>query len=237
MISVSDLRRYFWCGRGFWLSKKARISLPNVGYSAGRRFHTTVHGISELILQAYKAQIPGRIVGTEVELSRGDLRGRIDLIREIVEDGEKGYLIQDEKFTDPPRRLRVWPEDKIQIDAYAYLAEDSKFSPVRRAVIMYNDLIPREVMPAPQRIPEFVEKVKGILESDAIPPRGLWERDKAMNTRDIFEKCRICGYYPLCQVLPVRTRISLEEIRALRLREEERELAKQLEASIEALGR
>jgi CRISPR/Cas system-associated exonuclease Cas4 (RecB family) len=146
-------------------------------------------------------------VGTEVSLTREELWGRVDLIRELEEDGRKYYIIQDHKFCDPPRDRWVWPEDKVQLDGYAYLAEGSKFTSIKSAVLLYADIVPREIKPKPERIPAFVERINKILKSDLLPPRGLWSRDKEMGVEDKFEKCHICRYYPLCQVLPVSGRI------------------------------
>jgi len=58
-------------------------------------------------------------VDTEVTLVRGNLKGRIDVLRKV----ESGYIIQEEKFKDPPKEERVFSPDKLQVDAYAYLAE------------------------------------------------------------------------------------------------------------------
>lgn len=129
------------------------------------------------------------------------------------------YVIQDEKFCAPPPKSlgRVYPEDKIQLDAYAYLAEGNGYRPLK-GIIIYNDLIPREVKLEPNRIPPLLKGVKRVYYSDLLPPLTLSEGDKFRGVEDPIKKCLNCHYYPLCQVLPEGGGVSMEEIRALKYR-------------------
>jgi CRISPR/Cas system-associated exonuclease Cas4 (RecB family) len=236
-VSATDVRSYFRCPRSLWLKFKG-IEIPNVGFSVGRQFHTLIHDITKLIFSAYKLELPGKVIETELILSAGDLIGRIDVLRMIERDGERTYIIQDEKFREPPSKEygRVYPEDKIQIDAYAYLAEQNGLRPVS-ALIIYNDLMPREVKLKTERIPELVEKIKTIYNSEFLPPVELSESDRFMKRENPEKKCYFCHYYPLCQILPKRGKIKFEEIRSLRFKEETEILKEQLVKSLEMVGR
>ena len=230
-LSVSDIKDYFWCSRSLWL-KANGIRMPNVNYCVGRQFHALIHGVTNTIFTIYKQQLPGKIVDMEITLSTDDLVGRIDILRVIEQDGEKIYIIQDEKFKDPPKIGRVYPEDKVQIDAYAYLAEQNGYKPVS-GLILYNDLIPREVKPAPERIPEIIKRVKSILSSQYLPPIELSERDKSRNSQDPMEKCQYCCYYPLCQILPPKGGITMREILSLKFVKGTQVLKEQLTKTLE----
>ena len=230
-ISVSNIRDYFWCPRSLWL-KANGIKTPNVNYSVGRRFHALIHGVTNTIFSVYKQQLPGKIVDMEVTLSTDDLIGRIDILRLIEQDGERIYIIQDEKFKDPPKVGRVYPEDKVQIDAYAYLAEQNGYKPVS-GLILYNDLIPREVKPAPERIPEIIKRIKSVLSSRNLPPIELSERDKYRNSHDPREKCQYCYYCSLCQILPPKGGITMREILSLRFLKGTQALKEQLTKTLE----
>jgi len=234
-LSVSDIKDYFWCPRSLWLRANG-IRRPNVNYCVGRQFHALIHGVTNTIFSIYKQQLPGRIVDMEVTLSTDELIGRIDILRLIEQDGERIYIIQDEKFKDPPKIGRVYPEDKVQIDAYAYLAEQNGYKPVS-GLILYNDLIPREVKPAPERIPEIIKIVKSVLSSQNLPPIELSERDKFRNLNDPREKCQYCSYCPLCQILPPRGGITMKEILSLRFLKGTQALKNQLTKTLkEVLG-
>jgi len=230
-LSVSDIRDYFWCPRSLWL-KVNGIRTPNVNYCVGRQFHALIHGVTNTIFTIYKQQLPGKIVDMEITLSTDDLVGRIDILRVIEQGGERVYIIQDEKFKDPPKIGRVYPEDKVQIDAYAYLAEQNGYKPVS-GLILYNDLIPREVKPAPERIPEIIKRVKSILSSQYLPPIELSERDKSRNSQDPMEKCQYCCYYPLCQILPPKGGITMREILSLKFVKGTQVLKEQLTKTLE----
>lgn len=186
MVSVGDLRDYIYCKRIPWFHRRLGIKKPNVGFSEGTKFHILVHSVAERIHRAFQLSIPGKLVDTEVTLIRENLVGRIDMIRQT----EYGYIIQEEKFKNPPKDKRVYEVDKLQVDAYAYLAETSPYTPVISGIIVYNDLIPREVKLEPWRAKEVLEDVMRVLESDRLP-----------NVR-YEEKCSNCPYSPLCQVLP-----------------------------------
>jgi hypothetical protein len=51
-------------------------------------------------------------------------------MRVIEQVGERNYIIQGEKFKDPPKIGGVYPEDKVQIDAYVHLVEEDGYKPV-----------------------------------------------------------------------------------------------------------
>lgn len=133
-------------------------------------------------------RIRGEIVGTEIELKREGLSGRIDVLRKT----EEGYIIQEEKSSNPPKDRIPWESDLPQVDAYAFLAEgSSKYSPIISGIIIYNDLIPREVKPNPERAREVLRQGIWLLGSDVLP-----------EAEGNSSKCAKCAYYPLCQVLP-----------------------------------
>lgn len=234
-LEVSDIRNYFWCPRFLWL-KSNGIKIPNVGFAVGRQFHTLIHGITNMVFSVYKQELPGKIIETEITFSTEELTGRIDVLRLVEKEDERIFIIQDEKFKDPPSKKfgRVYPEDKIQIDAYAYLAEKNGYKPVS-GLILYNDLIPREIKPEPGKIPNLIEKVKDILLSDVLPPIELSESDKFKNVEDVKEKCQICHYYPLCQILPEDGNVKMNEIKSLQFKRQTEILKEQLRKSLEIL--
>jgi len=186
LVSVSDLRDFIRCRRIPWFSRKIGIKKPNVGFREGVKFHLLTHSLAEHIHKVFSLSLPGKLVDTEVTLVRGNLIGRVDIIRRV----ESGYIIQDEKFKDPPREGRVYLEDKLQLDAYAYLDEASPYRPLVCGIIIYNDLIPREVKLEAWRAKETLDDLMNLLKSDRLP-----------NIKYNI-KCQSCHYYPLCQVLP-----------------------------------
>ena len=210
MVSVSDLTSYTFCKRKLWLSKKAKIRSsqrdwdPILKYRVLRSITNlldskdNIHSLTDFMLKTI-TEIPGEIVDTEVYLRREKLCGKIDVLRKT----DDGYIIQEEKSSDPPKGRKVWERDLLQVDAYAFLAEGShEYSPIIGGIIVYNDLKPREVKPDPERAEEVLRQVIWLLESDDLP-----EAERSIN------KCGKCDYYPLCQVLPQEGGLTDTEIR------------------------
>ena len=198
-MSVSDLTTYTFCKRKLWLSKKARIESGKIDWDLIVKYRvlrsitnlvnskSKIHSLTDFMFETLN-EISGEIVDTEIHLKREKLTGRIDVLRKT----EEGYIIQEEKSSDPPKGNIVWQSDLLQVDAYAFLAEgSSKYSPIIGGIIIYNDLRPREVKPNPERAREVLRQVIWLLESDVLP-----EAEGNSN------KCVKCAYYPLCQVLP-----------------------------------
>ena len=145
-------------------------------------------------------EIPGDIVATEINLRRGKLTGRIDVLRRTNE----GYIVQEEKSSDPPKSKIAWERDLLQVDAYAFLAEgSSKYSPVISGIIIYNDLRPREVELHPERAEEVLREVIWLLENNVLP-----------KVEGSSNKCVKCDYYPLCQILPQEGGLTVTEIKS-----------------------
>ena len=198
-MSVSDLTTYNRCKRKLWLSRKARIRCgkrdwgPRVKYRVLRSITNLIDSKKEIrsltdFMFKTLNEIPGDIVATEIDLRRGKLAGRIDVLRKT----DEGYIIQEEKSSYPPKGKIAWEDDLLQIDAYAFLAEgSSKYSPVISGIIIYNDLRPREVTLHPEKAEEVLREVIWLLESAVLP-----EVEESGN------KCVKCDYYPLCQILP-----------------------------------
>jgi CRISPR-associated protein Cas4 len=203
-VSVSDLRAYCYCQRRPWLGKIVGIKQNRSDLSPRLKFHvlssiinflqstTELHSITDFMFKAIK-KIPGEIVDTEVFLTRENLCGKIDVVRKT----QDGYIVQEEKSSDPPESKgwsgEVYPCDKLQVDAYAFLMEDSKYTPLKYGIVLYNDLKPRRVKPEPAEAKMILDKVTKLLESDRLP-------DGCNNDN----RCQYCGYYPLCQVLPMK---------------------------------
>lgn len=215
-VSVSDLKDYrYYCKRRPWLSKVVSIDQNKVDFSSKLKFHV-VYSMTDFLQSTTELQsmtdtvfkiierIPGKIVEREVLLGRGNLCGRVDVIRKTRD----GYIVQEEKSSEPPERKgwrgEVYPSDKLQVDAYAFLMENSKYTPLIHGIILYNDLKPRKVKPNPAEAKEILDKVTKLLESDTLP-------DGCNNKK----KCLSCGYYSLCQVLPIRGGLTADQMRAL----------------------
>lgn len=79
-----------------------------------------------------------------------------------------------------------------------FLVERDGYTPVKSAVIVYNDLIPREIAADPIRIPEFVTNVKTLLGSNLLP-------------RSI-QRCQYCAYGPLSAILPDDGGVTVDDI-------------------------
>jgi len=215
-VAVSDLVAYCYCQRKPWLSKTVGVKQNRVDLSPGLKFQvsgsiinllqsaTDLNSTTDIMVKAIQ-KIPGEIVGTEVFLTRENLCGKIDVIRKT----QDGYIVQEEKFSDPPEskgwRGEVYPSDKLQVNAYAFLMEESRYTPLSYGIVLYNDLKPRKVKPEPAQAKEILQKLTRLLESDRLP-------DGCNNDN----MCRSCGYYALCQVLPRKGgRPTASEIKAL----------------------
>ena len=193
-FNVTNLTDYYRCPRLFWMHKKLRIQKNQSGFSYGRQFHSLLHSWIHLLSRALKNDLPTRVVGTDILLCREvsdigvTLSGAIDVVRKA----EEGYIIQENKSSNPPKDRWVYRGDKLQVDAYAFLMEEDKRfkdAPIKGGVILYNDLRPREVESETALIPKMLEKMKQILECDTLPKAGS-------------SNCSFCYYYPLCQTLP-----------------------------------
>lgn len=207
---VTDLTSYTYCKRKLWLTRKVGIQSGKRDLDSKAKFHVLrsitslidskgkIHSLTDFMLKTLN-EVSGKIVDTEIYLNRDKLTGKIDVLRKT----EEGYIIQEEKSSDPPKGNVVWQSDLLQVDAYALLAEGSpRYSPVVGGVIIYNDLIPRDVKPNPERAKEILGKVIELLESDVLP-----EAEGNIN------KCVKCAYYPLCQVLPKKGGLKDTEIK------------------------
>jgi len=210
LVSVTDLTTFTFCKRKLWLSKKARIKSGERDWDSRMKYRvlcsmtslvdskSKIHSLTDLMLKTLN-KIRGEIVGTEIDLEREGLRGRIDVLRKT----EKGYIIQEEKTSDPPEGKIVRESDLLQVDAYAFLAEgSSKYSPIIGGIIIYNDLKPKKVKPNPERAKEVFREVIWLLGSDILPKA---ERNS--------NKCGKCAYHPLCQVLPQEGGLKNTEIK------------------------
>lgn len=202
MVSVTDLTDYLWCQRHLWLKKKLAIREPvSPEKTRGVEFHSNVHALYEQIKKTLTLDLPGKIIGTEITLPQKassedvlGLVGRLDVLRQTSD----GYIVQDEKYTNPPKAERIYQTHKLQLDAYCFLVEKDGYNPLKSAVIIYNDLIPREVSPEPDRVPYFVSKTNALLRSDLLP-------------RSV-DKCQYCPYAPLSAILPEQGGVSADEI-------------------------
>ena len=220
-MSVSDLTTFTFCKRKLWLSRKARIESGERDWDSTVKYRvlrsitnlvdskSKIHSLTDLMLKTLN-KIRGEIVGTEIDLEREGLRGRIDVLRKT----EKGYIIQEEKTSDPPKGKIAWESDLLQVDAYAFLAEGNpKYSPVIGGIIIYNDLKPRKVKPNPENAIEVLRQVIWLLENNVLP-----------EVEGNENKCKKCSYYALCQVLPLKGGLKATDIRnafAKRLRRKE----------------
>jgi hypothetical protein len=90
----------------------------------------------------------------------------------------------------------------LQVDAYAFLVESNFQAPIVGGIIIYDDLIPRQVKPNPRKVKEVLENVMALLKSRVLP-----EAEGNNN------KCLSCSYYPLCQILPKQGGITETQIR------------------------
>jgi CRISPR-associated protein Cas4 len=198
---------YVHCPRRLWIHKKTQNKEIR-DYASGTDYHTLLHSMIDLLGRALKSNLSGKVVDTDVLLSREltdkniHLCGKIDVLRET----EEGYIIQENKSSNPPKDERVRYQDKIQVDAYAFLMEGDKRykdTPIKSGVILYNDLLPREIKPEPALVEKILDEIKMTLESDLLPE---------IKTKT---KCYFCYYSPLCKILPKEGGLTLSQIREL----------------------
>jgi len=206
-VWVNDIRTYAHCPRRLWIHKKTQYKETR-DYSSGTDYHILLHSMINLLGRALKSNLSGKVVDTDVRLSREltekniHLCGKIDVLRET----EEGYIIQENKSSNPPINERVRYPDKIQVDAYAFLMEGDKRyknAPIKSGVILYNDLLPREIKPEPALIEKILDEIKITLESDILP-------EIKPNAR-----CSFCYYSALCKILPKEGGLTLSQIREL----------------------
>ena len=206
MVSVSDLANYLWCTRSVWLKIRLGIKSPVTAEKrVGVKFHSLVRGIYDQIEKTLALKLPGKVVATELLLPKKasidevlGLVGRVDVLRQTME----GYIVEDEKYSDPPKTGRIYPTHKLQLDAYTFLLEKDGYVPIQSAIIIYNDLTPREVETNPEKIPSFVNELKNIINNDVMPKAG--------------DKCNYCSYSPLCSILPEAGGLTANEILKLK---------------------
>jgi len=157
-----------------------------------------IQSLTDLMLKVLK-KTDGKIEGTEIRLKRDGLSGKIDVLWKV----DNGYIIQEEKTGDPPKDRIAWESDKLQVDAYAFLAEGNNYSPVVGGIIVYNDLKARNVRPNLKNAMQVLNEVIWLLDfEDALP-----EENDNKNT------CKKCSHYALCQVLPPEGGLKATEIR------------------------
>lgn len=156
-----------------------------------------IQSLTDLMLKTIN-KTDGEIIGTEIYLEKDGLCGKIDVLRKVA----NGYIIQEEKTGDPPQNKIAWDEDLLQLDAYAFLAKETEYSPVVGGIIIYNDLKPIKVKPNPDKAVEIHREAMWLLENDKLP------EEKANKT-----VCEKCSYYALCQILPKEGGLSASEIR------------------------
>jgi CRISPR-associated protein Cas4 len=207
LFSVSDLRAYSFCKRSLWLSRKAKIKAGEkdwdfIKYRVLRSITTIVdsnqiQSLTHLLLKTLN-KTDGKMVKTEIELEREGLSGRIDVLWKV----DNGYIIQEEKTGEPPKDKIAWEEDLLQLDAYAFLAEGTEYSPVVDGIIIYNDLKPRKIKLNPDNAVEVLREAIWLLENDSLP------EEKGNKTI-----CKKCSYYALCQILPKEGKLTATEIR------------------------
>lgn len=165
MLTVSDLTKYSFCKRSLWLSKKAMIESCDMNWDSLVKYRVLrsvtnlvdsnkIHSLTDLMLQTLN-KTNGKIVATEIYLKREGLCGRVDVIRQV----DDSYVLQEEKTGDPPQGKIAWEDDLLQLDAYTFLAEGTKYSPVVSGIIIYNDLKPKKVKPNPIRAKEVLGEV------------------------------------------------------------------------------
>jgi CRISPR/Cas system-associated exonuclease Cas4 (RecB family) len=247
MIAVGDLRAYFICPRNLWL-KRVGIPIPNTSiFAVGRNFHSMIHDISVQISRAYSYPMLGKVIAVEKTVRYRDLTGRIDIIRQTKDNG---YIVQDEKFKNPPSQFYVWPEDELQVNAYIYLAErneygerggpPTQFKPIEAGVVMYKDLKPREINLDPLSTVKWLRQAKAVLSRKTLPPFQLSERDRRL-AEESQKKCEVCLYRPLCKVLPERGAITAEQLYGFRhfaaFRARKADITAQIKQTLKIIGR
>lgn len=206
MVSPTDLSDMIWCPRIPWFKSLGVQTSSSHNTRKGMYIHKTIEDLFNQIKSMLSLQIPGKIIGTEIYLPRNKrsedtlgLVGRIDVLRQTSE----GFIVQELKSCDPPMKGWIYETHRVQLNAYAYLAEVDGFSPIICGVIIYRDLIPREVEPDIDSVPNLIQRYYKLKES-YVMPQGK------------YENCQYCSYRPLCSILPRKAKITKEQLLSLR---------------------
>jgi len=206
MVSPTDLSDMIWCPRIPWFKSIGVQTSSSHNTKKGMYFHKTIEDLFNQIRSMLSLHIPGKIIGTEIYLPQNKrsedtlgLVGRVDVLRQTSD----GFIVQELKSCDPPASGWIYETHRVQLNAYAYLAEVDGFSPVVYGIVIYRDLMPREIEPDIDSIPNLVRRYYKLRDS-FVMPEGR------------YENCRYCSYRPLCSILPRKAKITKEQLLSLR---------------------
>jgi CRISPR-associated exonuclease Cas4 len=190
MISVSDVKQYFYCPRIIYFAHVLNIEK---GEDAKRAAGKEVHGEIERLEKRRKTVLRTKQFGDAekrfrvyLESEKLGMKGLLDCLLIVNSD----YIPLEYKFT----RTGKYPfrNHKYQLAAYALLVEDMHDTTVKKGYIYYDlDKSLKEVAITPvlrSFVKKGVARIKSIIENEEIPgPTRMRGR------------CRDCEYLNVCE--------------------------------------
>lgn len=174
LIRVMALNALAYCERLFYLEEVEEIYRADANIYDGRRLHEEL------------AQDP-EVISLELASDTLGIKGKLDCVRELRGDW---LVVEHKKGTS--NRGQVWPNDRLQVLAYALLLAEAVGQPVRQAVIHYhgdNQKLKIAVEPdaARQEVLAAVARARELRASLDRPPVSA-----------DLELCRDCSLAPEC---------------------------------------
>lgn len=185
-LSVNDLMNHRYCGRITWfayvLSIKQRGTIKTVhGQEEHKRWQRREQNRWK---EGASVKARSKLKSTEITSERLRLRGKVDAL--VTEDG--AIVPYEVKATAPPER--PWPEQRLQLAAYALLLEERHRRPVDRGYLHYlvGDVVREHMIPEAdkQLVRDIVADMLHVVTSETMPPRAA------------PSKCRDCVYSKIC---------------------------------------
>ncbi len=188
LISVAALHALAYCERLFYLEEVERLRLADAAVYAGRRLHVEL------------AQEDGDSVERlEFESGQLGIRGAVDMLR--TRDGELiPYEHKRGRSAGSPGAREAWRTDRIQIGAYALLAEESHGRTISEGRVRYHADNVTVRVPIDR---DLRDQVRAMIERARVLRSAIDRPPVTDNDR----LCKRCSLAPVC--LPEEARLGV----------------------------
>lgn len=200
LVSVAGLHALIYCERLFYLEEVERVRLADERVYAGRRLH-----VEEV---APSPDEEGERRRLELESEELGIRGAVDVLRR-----RDGALVPYEhkrgRSAGRKGAREAWESDRVQVGAYALLAEESYGQRIDEARVRYHADNVTVIVPVDALLRKQVR--------DAVARAGELRAtvERPPVTKD-ERRCERCSLAPIC--LPEETRLAEDaEFRPVRL--------------------